>query len=74
MTHDYDAVFHTPDASEQAFPFDPSTADRAAVEAERDREREIRADQADRIALELARLGLEHALVVARSVTADPGW
>lgn len=63
-----------PDAVEQAYPFDPTTADRAAVDAERARERTIRADQADRIAVELARLGLDHAAIVARTVGAEPGW
>lgn len=63
-----------PDAVHQAHPFDPSTADRATVDAERARERTIRTDQADRIAVELARLGLDYAAITARSVTTEPGW
>lgn len=63
-----------PDAVEQAIPFDPTAADKAAVDAERARERTIRADHADRIAKELARHGLDYAAITARSVTTDPGW
>lgn len=67
-----------PDAVHQAHPFDPSTADKAAVDAERahrrERERKIREDQADRVAVELARLGLDYAAITARTVTTDPGW
>lgn len=62
------------DPVHQAHPFDPSTADRARVDAERARERTIRTDQGERIAVELARLGLEHAAIIARTVSADPGW
>lgn len=63
-----------PDAVEQATWFDPTTADRVAVEAERARERRIRAEQADRIAVELARFGLGEAAVIARGVNTDPLW
>lgn len=63
-----------PDPVEQATPFDPTTADRAAVDAERARERRVRADQADRISVELAKRGLDYAAIVARHVTTDTPW
>ena len=63
-----------PDAVEQAAWFDPTTADRAAVDAERGRERRIRAEQADRISVELAARGLDYAAIVARYVDTGPGW
>lgn len=52
----------------------PVDADRDNIEQAREWERKIRADQADRIAAELARLGLDYAAITARHVTTDPGW
>lgn len=64
-----------PDAADQAFPFDPTTADRAAVDAERDRERRIREDQTRRrimVALRAQERGYE--ALIAQHVTVEPGW
>lgn len=75
MIHDYE-VFTEPDAHEQAFPFDPSTADRGRVDAERARERAIREDQRDRTLAELAKYfeaDTWPAQIIAH-VTTDPGW
>lgn len=63
-----------PDPVEQAFPFDPTTAARQAVDAERSRERRIRTDQATRITRELDRLGYKDAARVAGLVEVEPGW
>ena len=52
----------------------PVDADKDDIEQAREWERKIRADQADRIAVELARLGLDYAAITARHVTTDPGW
>ena len=52
----------------------PVDADRDNIEQAREWERKIRADQADRIAAELARLGLDYAAITARHVTTDPAW
>ena len=52
----------------------PVDADKDDIEQAREWERKIRADQADRIAAELARLGLDYAAITARHVTTDPGW
>lgn len=77
MSHDYDvflSVEDAPDPIEQAYPFDPTVADRQAVDAERARERQVRADQGERIAVELARIRMGEAAAVARSVAVEPGW
>lgn len=71
--HDYE-LFRPPDAVEQAFPFDPTSADRAGVDAERAREHTIRAGQTVRVARELERLGYTDAAQVARLVDVEPGW
>lgn len=52
----------------------PTDADADGIERAREWERKIRADQADRIAVELARLGLDYAAVTARHVSTGPGW
>lgn len=52
----------------------PVDADWFDVERAREWEGRIRADQADRIAVELARLGLSGAAVTARHITTDPTW
>ena len=62
------------DTAEQAVPFDPTTATRQTVDAERSRERRVRADQATRITRELERLGYEDAARVAGLVEVEPGW
>lgn len=62
------------DTAEQAVPFDPTTATRQTVDAERSRERRIRADQATRITRELDRLGYTDAAQVAGLVEVEPGW
>ncbi len=71
-------VLHTPepDAADQAYPFDPTTADKAAVDAKRAEERRIREDQRDRTLAVLARYfdpGDWPAALVAR-VDVEPGW
>lgn len=66
----------TADAISQAYPFDPSTADRAAVDAERARERRIREDQRDRTLAALAKYfdpGDWPPSIVAH-VDVEPGW
>lgn len=62
------------DAAEQAVPFDPTTATREQVNAERSRERRIRTDQTTRITRELERLGYTDAAQVAGLVEVEPGW
>lgn len=62
------------DTAEQAVPFDPTTATRQTVDAERSRERRVRTDQATRITRELERLGYEDAAQVAGLVEVEPGW
>lgn len=65
-----------PDAVEQAYPFDPTVADRAAVDAERARERKIREDQRDRTLAALAvyfEADTWPAAIVAH-VDVEPGW
>lgn len=52
----------------------PTDASVDEVETAREWERKIRADQADRVAVELARLGLGGAAVAARHVSTGPGW
>ena len=52
----------------------PTDADAGDIEQAREWERRIRADQADRIAVELARLGLDYAAITARHVTTEPTW
>lgn len=52
----------------------PTDADAGDIEQAREWERKIRADQADRVAVELARLGLDYAAITARHVTTDPAW
>lgn len=76
MSHDYASVFRAPDddTAWQAYPFDPTTADRAAVNAERAREQSIREDQRDRIITELKRYDELWPIELARSVSVEPGW
>ncbi|KOX10178.1 hypothetical protein [Nocardiopsis sp. NRRL B-16309] len=64
----------TPDTAEQAYPFDPTAADKAAVDDKRAEERGIRADQAARISKELRRQGYEYPARVAEYTSTDPGW
>mgnify|MGYP001174085315 FL=1 len=71
--HDYE-LFRPPDAVEQAFPFDPTSATREQVDTQRAEERTIRADQTVRVARELERLGYTDAAQVARLVDVEPGW
>ena len=52
----------------------PTDAGVDEVESARGWERRIRSDQADRVAVELARLGLDYAAITARHVSADPTW
>ena len=52
----------------------PTDASHDDIEQARGWERRIRADQADRIAVELARLGLDYAAITARHVTTEPTW
>lgn len=73
MTHDYE-LFREPDAAVQAFPFDPTSATREQVDAQRAEEQTIRADQTTRVARELERLGYTDAAQVARLVDVEPGW
>lgn len=72
--HNYDAVFREPDAVGQAFPFDPTSATREQVDAQRAEERTIRADQTVRVARELERLGYTDAAQVARRVPTAVEW
>jgi len=71
--HDYE-LFREADPMEQVFPFDPTSATREQVDAQRAEERTIRADQTVRVARELERLGYTDAAQVARLVDAEPGW
>ena len=52
----------------------PVDADRDDIEQAREWEVRIRADQNDRIAVELAKRGLDYAAITARHVTTEPGW
>ena len=52
----------------------PVDADKDDIEQAREWEARIRADQADRIAVELARLGLDYAAITARHVTTETRW
>lgn len=52
----------------------PTDAGPDDIEQAREWERKIRADQADRVAVELARLGLDYAAITARHVSTDPEW
>ena len=52
----------------------PTDATADGIESAREWERKIRKEQADRIAVELARLGLDYAAITARHVTTDPTW
>lgn len=65
-----------PDAAEQAYPFDPSTADKAAVDAERARERTIREDQRDRTLAALAKYfdPADWPVALVAHVDVEPGW
>lgn len=52
----------------------PTDAGPDEVEQARAWERRIRADQADRIAVEMARLGLDYAAITTRHITTEPAW
>lgn len=52
----------------------PTDAGVDEVESARGWERRIRSDQADRIAVELSRLGLDYAAITAHHVTTEPTW
>ena len=52
----------------------PTDADVDGIERAREWERRIRSDQADRVAVELAKLGLDYAAITARHVSTDPEW
>ena len=52
----------------------PTDTDADGIERAREWERKIRADQADRVAVELAKLGLDYAAITARHVSTDPTW
>lgn len=52
----------------------PADADQGDIEQAREWERRIRADQAERISFELARLGLDYAAITTRHVTTEPEW
>lgn len=52
----------------------PTDAGPDDIEQAREWERRIRADQADRIAVELAKLGLDYAAITAHHVTTEPTW
>ena len=52
----------------------PVDADKDDIEQAREWEVRIRADQNDRIAVELARLGLDYAAITARHVTTETRW
>lgn len=71
--HSY-KLFCEPDAADQGFPFDPTSATREQVDAQRAEERTVRADQTTRAARELERLGYRDAAQVARLVDVEPGW
>lgn len=71
--HDYE-LFREPDAVEQVFPFDPTSATREQVDAQRAEEQSIRADQTTRITRELERLGYTDAAQVARRVPTGGEW
>lgn len=73
MTHDYE-LFREPDAAVQAFPFDPTSATREQVDAQRAEEQSIRVDQAVRVVRELERLGYRDAAHIVRLVDVEPGW
>lgn len=63
-----------PDAVHQAYPFDPTTAGRQQVDAERARERTIRTDQVSRVVAELERLGYDVEARYVAAVDVEPGW
>ena len=71
--HNYE-LFRPSDAIEQAFPFDPTSATREQVDAQRAEEQSIRADQTVRVARELERLGYTDAAQVARRVPTAVEW
>lgn len=52
----------------------PTDADQGDIEQARGWERKIRKEQADRIAVELAKRGLDYAAITARHVSTDPTW
>lgn len=52
----------------------PTDADQGDIEQARGWERKIRKEQAGRIAVELAKRGLDYAAITARHVSTDPTW
>lgn len=52
----------------------PADADAGDIEQARQWECKIRADQNDRIAVELAKRGLDYAAITTRHVSTGPGW
>jgi hypothetical protein len=63
-----------PDAARQAHPFDPSTADKAAVDAERALERTIREDQTRRVVAVLREYDELWSIQLVEHVDTEPGW
>lgn len=52
----------------------PTDATADGIERAREWERKIRKEQSDRVAVELAKRGLDYAAITARHVSTDPTW